>query len=92
MTQDETASPEAAGTIGDAFCHVVNEAGEPVRHPVNDRVMAVNPVDLRFSRDIIPVSGGWHKLKIITASLKPLKPSLLIVNELVAERLAATPA
>ena len=92
LTRDEIASLEAAGAIGDVLCHFVNEDGEVVRHPVNDRVMAVNPVDLRSARDVILVSGGWHKLKIVTASLRLLKPSVLIVNELVAERLAATPA
>ena len=91
LTREEIASLEAAGAIGDVLCHFVNEDGEIVRHPVNDRVMAVNPIDLRGARDVILVSGGWHKLKIVKASLKLLRPSVLIVNELVAERLASSP-
>ena len=90
LTREEIASLEAAGAIGDVLCHFINEDGELVKHPVNDRVMAVNPIDLRSSRDVVLVSGGWHKLKIVTASLRLLKPSVLIVNELVAERLAVT--
>jgi DNA-binding transcriptional regulator LsrR (DeoR family) len=90
LTREEIASLEAAGAIGDVFCHFVNAEGELVRHPVNDRVMAVNPADLR-SRDIVLVSGGWHKRQIIRASLKLLKPSVLIVNERVAEHLASAP-
>ncbi len=74
------------------LCHFVNEDGKLVKNLANDRVMAVNPIDLRASRDLIRVSGGWHKLKILTASLRLLKPSVLIANERVAERLAATAA
>lgn len=92
LTRAEIASLEAAGAVGDVLCHFVDEAGELVRHEVNDRVMAVNPADLRGAREVILVSGGWHKLKIIKASLRLLRPSVLIVNELVAERLAATAA
>ena len=65
---------------------VVYKRGEFER-PGWDRVMAVNPVDLRTTREVILVSGGWQKLRAITAALKLLRPSVLIVNELVADRL-----
>jgi DNA-binding transcriptional regulator LsrR (DeoR family) len=51
------------------------------------RVVAVNPLELAGSRNIVLVSGGWHKYKSIKAALKLLKPSVAIVNEGVAERL-----
>lgn len=88
LSREEIASLEAAGAVGDVLCHFINEDGEPISHPVNDRVVAVNPVDLRATREVILVSGGWEKLKAITAAMKLLRPSVLIVNELVAERLA----
>ena len=88
LSREEIASLEAAGAVGDVLCHFINEEGEPISHPVNDRVVAVNPMDLRATREVILVSGGWEKLKAITASMKLLRPSVLIVNELVAERLA----
>lgn len=90
LSREEIASLEAAGAVGDVLCHFIDEDGELIRHPVNDRVVAVNPVDLRATRDVILVSGGWQKLKAITAAMKLLRPSVLIVNELVAERLAFT--
>ena len=88
LSREEIASLEAAGAVGDVLCHFVDEEGELIAHPVNDRVVAVNPIDLRTTRDVILVSGGWEKLKAITAAMKLLRPSVLIVNELVAERLA----
>ena len=88
LTSDELASLERAGAIGDVLCHFVDADGDIVDHPVNRRVLAVNLLDLRGTRNIILASGGWHKLGIIRAALKLLQPTVLIVDELVAERLA----
>jgi DNA-binding transcriptional regulator LsrR (DeoR family) len=89
LTRAEIASLEAAGAIGDVLCHFVDEKGRIVDHPVNERVVAVSPEDLKGTRDIVMVSGGWNKLKIIRAGLMLMRPTVLIVNELVAERLVA---
>ena len=56
---------------------------------MNQRVLAVNPIDLRGTRNIVLASGGWRKLGVIRAGLKLLQPTVLIVDELVAERLSS---
>jgi DNA-binding transcriptional regulator LsrR (DeoR family) len=89
LTREEISSLEAAGAVGDVLCHFVDEEGHLVRHPVNERVVAVNPIELRETRNAVLVSGGWHKLKAIRAGLKLLRPNVLIVNELVGEQLLA---
>ncbi len=88
LTSEEQASLERAGAIGDVLCHFVDADGNIVDHPVNRRVLAVNPLDLRGTRNIILASGGWQKFGVIRAALKLLQPTVLIVDELVAERLA----
>ncbi len=88
LSSDELASLERAGAIGDVLCHFVDAEGQVVDHPVNKRVLAVNPLDLRGTRNIVLASGGWHKVGVIRAGLKLLQPTVLIVDELVAERLA----
>lgn len=88
LTRDEIASLEAAGAVGDVLCHFIDAEGNVVDHPVNRRVLAVNPLDLRGTRNIVLASGGWQKLTTIRGALKLLRPTVLIVNELVAERLA----
>ena len=50
--------------------------------------IAVNPLDLRTTREVVLVAGGWHKVKAIRAAMKLLRPSVLIVNEIVADQLA----
>lgn len=88
LTRDEIASLEAAGAVGDLLCHFIDAEGKVIDHPVNERVLALNPLSLRGTRQIVLASGGWHKLTVIRAALKLLRPTVLIVNELVAERLA----
>lgn len=87
LTQEEIASLEAAGAVGDVLCHFINDHGEIVKHAVNDRVLAVNPVDLHGTRNVVLVSGGLHKLRVTRAAMRLLRPTVLIVNETVAEQL-----
>ncbi len=87
LSRDEIASLHAAGAVGDVLCHFVDEEGNILRHPVNDRVIAVNPEQLSAARNMVLVSGGWHKVKIVRAAIKLLRPKVLIVNERVAENL-----
>lgn len=91
LTRDEIASLEQAGAVGDLLCHFIDADGNVIDHPVNDRVIAVNPTSLRGTRQIVLASGGWHKLTVIRAALRLLRPTVLIVNELVAERLSVEP-
>ena len=88
LNREEISSLEAAGAVGDVLCHFIDEEGELISHPVNDRVVAVNPIDLQTAREVVLVAGGWHKVKAIRAAIKLLRPSVLIVNEIVADQLA----
>ena len=51
-------------------------------------MLAVHPFDLRDTRNLVLASGGWHKVTVIRAALRMLKPAVLITAETVAERLA----
>lgn len=88
LTSDEIASLVAAGAVGDVLCHFIDAEGNIIDHPVNERVIAVNPLSLRGTRHIVLASGGLQKLTVIRAALKLLRPTVLIVNEAVAEKLA----
>ena len=88
LTKAEVTSLERAGAVGDILCHFVDAEGRVVDHPVNDRVLAVHPYDLRDTRNLVLASGGWRKVTVIRTALQMLKPAVLITNEAVAERLA----
>lgn len=87
LTPDEIISLERAGAVGDVLCRFVNAEGEIVDHPVNDRVFAAHPHDLRKSRKLVLASGGWHKYTIIRAAMKMMNPAVLVTDEDVARRL-----
>ena len=91
LSKGEMASLHAAGAVGDVLCHFVDEEGNVIPHPVNDRVIAVNPEHLSAARNMVLASGGLHKFKIVRAAVKLLRPKVLVVNEKVAEQLVHSP-
>lgn len=88
LTADEIVSLESAGVVGDVLCHFIDGDGNVIDHPVNERVLALHPYELRRSRNVVLASGGWSKLAALRGALRTLRPSVLITNERVAERLA----
>ena len=89
LERDEMATLQAAGAVGDVLCRFIDADGKIIDHPVNQRVVAVDPRDLSAARKLVLASGGWQKYEVIRAAMKLLKPHVLITDELVAERLAA---
>jgi DNA-binding transcriptional regulator LsrR (DeoR family) len=88
LERSELISLEQAGAVGDVLCRFINANGEVIDHQINDRVIAVDPRDLRSARRLVLASGGWHKYTAILAAIKLLRPQILITDELVADRLA----
>ena len=88
LEKTDLVSLEEAGAVGDVLCRFINAAGEVLDHPVNDRIIAVDPRELRAARSIILASGGWKKAEAIRAAIHLVKPTVLITDFDVAERLA----
>ncbi len=89
LETEEIAALERQGAVGDVLCRFIDIDGNIIDHPVNDRVVAVDPRDLRGTRKLVLASGGWQKYGVIRGAMKLLRPHVLITDELVAERLAA---
>ncbi|PSJ59606.1 DeoR family transcriptional regulator [Mesorhizobium ephedrae] len=90
LERDELASLHRAGAVGDILCRFINAEGEVIDHPVNERVVAVDPRNLTGARKLVLASGGWHKYQVILASIRLLRPHVLVTDEVVAERLVET--
>jgi lsr operon transcriptional repressor len=60
----------AAGAVGDLLGFFINQDGELVDHPINRRVIGINPLDLKNMPNVILTAGGKHKVPIISAVLK----------------------
>lgn len=87
LSAAEIASLEEACAVGDLLCRFVDAQGRVVDHPVNDRVMSIDPGRLRSARRIVLASGGWPKFTAIQAALRAMPVSVLVTDQVVAERL-----
>ncbi|OJY05101.1 MAG: DNA-binding transcriptional regulator [Rhizobiales bacterium 63-22] len=62
-------SLKAAGAVGDLLGVFLDASGQPVDHLLNQRTMAISPMELKAIPDSILASGGLHKAPIIKAIL-----------------------
>ena len=87
LDREQTSSLIRAGAVGDILCRFINDVGEVLDHPLNDRVISAAPKTLRNARRIVLASGGWEKFAAIRASMNLIRPNVLITDELIAESL-----
>ena len=87
MPQSDLASLKAAGAVGDLLCHFINAKGEPVDHPVNRRVMALSPTELKGIGLVAIAAGGAGKGEAIRAALRASNAKVLITDESAAQAL-----
>jgi DNA-binding transcriptional regulator LsrR (DeoR family) len=76
---------KAAGAVGDILGVFLDDNGQPVDHPLNQRVMAMRPADLKLIPSSILASGAMHKAPIIRAVLRAGYVNRLVTDEDVAE-------
>jgi DNA-binding transcriptional regulator LsrR (DeoR family) len=74
-----------AGAVGDMMGHFINKHGEFIDHPINRRVIGINPLELRKMPNVILTSGGKHKVPVISAALKMGVVKVLITDQRTAE-------
>ena len=84
VTMEELA---ALGAVGDILGWVLDAAGRPVAHPINERVIGITLDDLRAIPDVILAAGGPHKLAIIRAVLGLGVIDTLVTDEATAQAL-----
>ena len=77
----------AAGAVGDILGTFLDEYGRPVGHPLNQRVMALSPQELKAYPVSILASGGIGKLQVIRGILNARYITRLVTDESVAEGL-----
>lgn len=70
----------AAGAVGDVLCHFVDADGRVVDHPVNRRVVAVGPADLRKLPTLALAAGGRRKAAAIRAALAATDARVLVTD------------
>jgi deoxyribonucleoside regulator len=87
ITEADRRSLIEAGAVGDVLYNFIDEAGLPVRHEVNDRVISVNLRHLRRTPERVLISGGKDKVIALRAAISTLSPTTLITDEQTARSL-----
>ncbi len=76
------------GVVGDVLYNFINIKGEIIEHPINDRSICLDIAKLKRARDIVLISGGAEKVESLIGTLRLLKPSYLITDEITAQTIA----
>ncbi len=90
LDREDLSHLQAKGAVGELLCHFIDANGKIIDHPLNDRVLAIDPRDLATAKKIVLAAGGWEKYEVVSAALKLLTPHVLITDESIAERLIAS--
>ncbi|WP_428391625.1 sugar-binding transcriptional regulator [Lichenicoccus sp.] len=79
-----------AGAVADVLCRFIDQSGRIIDHPLNRRVVAVDPRQLRQAPRLVLASGGWNKVQAMLAAMRLLSPSVIITDEHAAGGLLAS--
>jgi len=77
-------SLRAAGAVGDIMGTFLDQRGQPIRHPVNKRVIALPIEMLRKVETAIVASGGLNKTAILAGVLRARLCNVLVSDEVSA--------
>jgi DNA-binding transcriptional regulator LsrR (DeoR family) len=78
---DDIETLARAGAVGDLLSYWIDEHGNVVDHPLNKRVLALPPDDLKSIPSVILVTGGVHRYRAIRAALRKGVVSTLVTDE-----------
>ncbi len=84
ITRDDLDSVRRAGAVAELLCQFIDAAGHVIDHPINRRVLAVDPAILRGARTPVLVSGGIAKVSAMAAAIGFVKPRVVITDEAAA--------
>ena len=87
FTEAELAALTDAGAVGDICLRFFDAEGEPVEHPLGNRVIGIGLHQLRGCRRSVGIAGGTRKLAAIRGALRGRWINVLITDERVAEGL-----
>lgn len=76
-----------AGAVGDVLGTIIDSNGEPIDHPINERVVGIGLDDMRRIPNTILAAGGAYKVPVISAALRQRLARILVTDEATARTL-----
>ena len=77
------------GAVGDILGTVIDAEGNPVEHPINNRVIGIGFSDLARISNVILAAGGSHKFQVTRAILNLGLVDTLVTDDEMARQLLA---
>lgn len=77
----------AAGAVGDVLGTIIGADGEPIDHPINERIVGIGLDDMRRIPNTILAAGGAYKVPVIRAALRQRLARILVTDEATARAL-----
>lgn len=74
---------------GDMLGYFIDADGRLIDHPINRRVIGIDPAELGAIPNVILAAGGQHKVKVIAAALKTGLVDALVSDQRTAESVLA---
>jgi deoxyribonucleoside regulator len=87
LPADVQADLRQEGVVGDLCAHMFDASGRFVEHEVSRRTLSISVDELRRVPHIVAVAGGVNKAVSLLGAVRTGIPSVLITDQLAAERL-----
>lgn len=89
ITPEDQRTLQKLGAVGDVCARYFDSAGDPVDAPFNDRLIGIEPEQLRAVERRIGVAGGMNKVAAIRGAVRGKWVNVLITDVEVARQLLA---
>ena len=84
LSTGELEELHAVGAVGDIALRFLDSDGNPIDHPINERIVGLDLDQIRGIPKVVAAAGGNEKLDVIRGALRGRLLNVLITNETVA--------
>jgi DNA-binding transcriptional regulator LsrR (DeoR family) len=88
---EEVEQLKAQGAVGDIALRFFDPDGQPIKHEINDRIIGLDPDQIRSIPRVIGVAGGAEKFEVIRAALRGKFINVLVTDDRIGTRLLEEP-
>lgn len=87
LSEQELAELKAMGAVGDIALRFFDENGQPIAHPINDRIIGLELEQIKRIPRVVGVAGGEGKYDVVRGAVRGRLIHVLITDEITAVRL-----
>ena len=85
LKEDDLQSLKQAGAVGDIGSRFYDQAGNEIKHPLNDLVIGLNISEYKRIPEVIGIVEGTHKVESVRAALKGRYLDVLVIDDVTAD-------